>query len=134
MVSELDGAIGRVVDALDNAGMLDNTLIWFMSDNGGLNPSAHAPGLISLARRMESWFGRPLPGASFEFLRTNALDGGADNSPLRKGKGSVYEGGARVPAFVYWRARRGRNRARCGRVRWRGPLARHRCHRRCGNA
>jgi arylsulfatase A-like enzyme len=32
MVSELDRAIGRLVDALEAEGILDQTLIWFMSD------------------------------------------------------------------------------------------------------
>ena len=40
MVSELDAAIGRLVDALDEEGLLGETLVWFLSDNGGLNPAA----------------------------------------------------------------------------------------------
>jgi arylsulfatase A-like enzyme len=37
MVSELDAAIGQLLATLDEQGMLENTLVWFMSDNGGLN-------------------------------------------------------------------------------------------------
>lgn len=35
MVSNLDDNIGRVLDFLETSGQLDNTLIWFISDNGG---------------------------------------------------------------------------------------------------
>lgn len=35
MVSNLDDNIGRVLDLLETSGQLDNTLIWFISDNGG---------------------------------------------------------------------------------------------------
>jgi arylsulfatase A-like enzyme len=102
MVTELDSAVSRIVTALAQAGEVDNTVIWFMSDNGGLNRDSLPAGLVSFAETLENWFGAPLPIQSLEFIRTNALDGGSDNSPLRHGKGSVYEGGARVPSFVYW--------------------------------
>jgi arylsulfatase A-like enzyme len=103
MVSELDAAIGRLVDVLEAEAMLDSTLIWFMSDNGGLNPDAVSPGLRKMAERLEGWFGKPLPLTFLEFIRTNALEGGADNGPYRRGKQSVYEGGVRVPSLIYWR-------------------------------
>ena len=103
MVSELDAAIGRLVDALKAEEMLDSTLIWFMSDNGGLNPNAVEPALRNMSKRLEDWLGKPLPLTILEFIRTNTLDGGADNSPYRKGKQSVYEGGVRVPSLISWR-------------------------------
>ena len=103
MVSELDAAIGRLVDALDEEDMLGDTLVWFMSDNGGLNPAAAPEGFRNLSTRLESWLGKPLPVRFLEFIRTNALEGGSDNRPFRKGKQSVYEGGVRVPSFIYWR-------------------------------
>lgn len=74
-----------------------------MSDNGGLNRDASGdPSLAELSETLEGWFGVPLPIRMLEFIRTNALEGGSDNSPLRYGKTSVYEGGARVPSFVHW--------------------------------
>jgi arylsulfatase A-like enzyme len=105
MVSELDAAIGRLVDALKAEEMLEDTLIWFMSDNGGLNPGAVAPALRDISKTLEGWFGKPLPLMALEFVRTNSLEGGADNTPYRKGKQSVYEGGVRVPSLIYWRGR-----------------------------
>lgn len=103
MVSELDAAIGQLMATLDEQGMLENTLVWFMSDNGGLNPAANSEAMVRWSRRLEDWFGRPLPFTLLEFVRTNALDGGSDNTPLRKGKKSIYEGGARVPSVIYWK-------------------------------
>jgi arylsulfatase A-like enzyme len=102
MVSELDSAIGQLMATLKKQGMLENTLIWFMSDNGGLNPTAMSEAMVSWSKRLEGWFGRPLPFTLLEFMRTNALDGGSDNSPYRKGKQSIYEGGVHVPSVLYW--------------------------------
>ncbi|MBC3759203.1 sulfatase-like hydrolase/transferase [Hyunsoonleella sp. SJ7] len=67
MVSIMDEGIGLVVDALTANGILNNTLIVFMSDNGGKLRQA-----------------------------------GAVNYPLTQGKGSVDEGGHRVPMFMHW--------------------------------
>lgn len=104
MVTELDTAIGRIVTSLEKEGMLDNTLIWFMSDNGGLNPSSYSDNTVAIAETIDDWFAPgEAPLTVLEFLRVNVLEGAADNTPLRKGKQSIYEGGVRVPSFVYWR-------------------------------
>ena len=103
MVTEFDAAVQQIIDALERAGELDNTMIWFMSDNGGLNRhSMKDARFVSLSETLQEWFGAPLPIQMLEFVRTNALEGGADNTPLRHGKASVYEGGARVPSLVYF--------------------------------
>ncbi len=103
MVTELDSAIGQIVETLKREGEYENTLIWFMSDNGGLNRNSNSDTtFVSMSETLEGWFGAPLPITMLEFIRTNTLEGGADNTPLRYGKGSVYEGGARVPSLVHW--------------------------------
>ena len=102
MVTELDTAVGQIIQTLADTGDLDNTLIWFMSDNGGLNPSAGMDGFVTFAKTLDDWFEAPLPITFLEFIRINALEGGSDNSPMRNGKGSVYQGGVRVPAVVHW--------------------------------
>ena len=72
MIDSLDHNVGRVVTALQQAGRWDNTLTFFLSDNGG---SAGAG---------QNW---------------------ADNGLLREGKGSLFDGGIRVPFAASWPAR-----------------------------
>ncbi len=43
MVEAMDEAIGRVLDELDSLGIADNTVVFFMSDNGGLSTSEGHP-------------------------------------------------------------------------------------------
>lgn len=70
MLSAVDEAIGQITAALVDAGLRENTLLIFSSDNGG-----------------------PAPGKA------------TMNTPLRAGKGTIYEGGVRVCAFVNWPGR-----------------------------
>ncbi len=105
MVSELDDAIGKLMATLKSEGMLENTLVWFMSDNGGLNPSAAPAWQVNLSQGLEDWFGKPLPNKFLEFVRVNTLEGGSDNLPFAKGKQSIYEGGVRVPSALYWQGK-----------------------------
>ncbi|MDF7825586.1 sulfatase-like hydrolase/transferase [Pontiellaceae bacterium B12227] len=73
MIDEMDQGIGMIVDALKKSGKLDNTLIFFLSDNGGVTPK---------------------PGHENETY--------ANNGPFKKGKGSMHEGGSHVPFIVHW--------------------------------
>jgi arylsulfatase B len=80
-VTHMDAAIGRVVRAIEHAGLREKTLIVFTSDNGGQKDHAS-----------ETDYGGK-PGA-YKVL--------GDNRPLRGWKGELYEGAIRVPAFAYW--------------------------------
>ena len=81
MVHSLDDAVGSILDALDEEGIADETVIVFYSDNGG---NIHC-GLEETA-------------ASGEQYITSITS----NHPLRGGKGGIHEGGVRVPAVVAW--------------------------------
>ncbi len=102
MVHELDLAIGRVISALESEGMLDHTLLFFSSDNGGLVRHEAPEGLLRLSNLAQAIFDRPMPFAGLRFLVSNMEDGGSDNSPLPGGKGETEEGAARVPAVIWW--------------------------------
>ncbi len=75
MIDKMDEGVGMLVDALKESGKFDNTLIFFLSDNGGVTPKK--------GHENENW---------------------AFNGPFRKGKGSMLEGGSHVPFFVHWPA------------------------------
>lgn len=82
MMTNLDTQVGRLVETLEKKGIRENTLIFFTTDNGGVNKTKPmAPG------------GKP------------ASKPPASNGELRSGKSSLYEGGVRLPAIVNWPAK-----------------------------
>lgn len=78
-ITAMDEQIGRVLSVLESKGLRRDTLIAFQSDNGGTRNAMFAgEGDMSKIK---------IP---------------CDNGPYREGKGSLYEGGTRVPAFLNW--------------------------------
>lgn len=98
MIVSMDRAIGRVLNALDSAGVADNTIVIFMSDNGG---SATVP-TQEQQIGMTAYNNRALPGSvsTYEFL--GPAWGWAVNAPFRRHKSWVHEGGISSPLIVYW--------------------------------
>ncbi|MGB5822212.1 MAG: sulfatase [Saonia sp.] len=74
MIEQMDASVGQIIKSLEDNGLMDNTLIVFVSDNGGL-----AVGEAGSKPTV--------------------------NDPLRAGKGTMYEGGIRVPMIAFWKGR-----------------------------
>lgn len=72
MVESADDSMGRLMRALDESGQASSTIVVFFSDNGGV--------------RFQSTEPKPV----------------TNNSPLRAGKGHLFEGGIREPLMIRW--------------------------------
>ena len=73
MIEHCDNSVGRIMDKLDELGLAEDTIVVFTSDNGGLY-KRYGPGGQAVT----------------------------SNAPLRNEKGSIYEGGIRVPTIIRW--------------------------------
>jgi arylsulfatase A len=84
MLSRMDRNVGKVLDVLDELKLSENTIVVFYSDNGGL------------AENNVVYYMHYYPEG--EQMRI------AKQTPLRKGKGWLYEGGIRVPLVIRWQS------------------------------
>lgn len=78
-ILEADWSVGELMAHLDKLGLLENTLVFFSSDNGPVLDDGYKDQAVEL-------LGQHKPAG-----------------PLRGGKYSLYEAGTRVPFFVYWK-------------------------------
>ncbi len=103
MVDRMDRGIGRVLAALDDAGVADNTVVMFLSDNGGCAtwPSGRPGQEAEFVKFNE---GIPVgDGRGYEFVGKGW--GWAQNAPFRQFKTWCYEGGIATPMIVRWPGR-----------------------------
>jgi len=130
MVDNMDQGIGRIVDSLKAKGIFENTLIFFLQDNGGCaeeygsrgpekpDPSKPVelkpmqPGEFQKAMQPKvTRDGRPvrtgrgvMPGPADTYIAYGKPWANASNTPFRLYKHWVHEGGISTPLIVHWPA------------------------------
>lgn len=129
MIETMDQGIGKIVNDLEAAGELDNTLILFLQDNGGcaeswlnnIDPATYDTihyeplGRDGLQTKiwppMQTRDGRPVipgpsvkPGADNTYPLYDKGWANVSNTPFRFFKHFIYEGGISTPLIVHWPA------------------------------
>ena len=107
-VAHMDTAVGRLVSALKDRGVFDNTVILFLSDNGG-----NAEGGVD-GRSEGGVIGSPESS-----VRCGESWATLENTPFRRFKHFNHEGGIATPLIVHWPAgfaARGELRSQVGHV------------------
>ena len=110
MIDRMDQGIGRIIKALNEAGKLENTLIFFLSDNGA-SPEVAAQYGPGFDRPNETRNGQKisypvkkdvLPGDETSFASIGPRWANVSNTPYQFAKAESYEGGIRTPLVAFW--------------------------------
>ena len=112
-IDRVDQGIGRILNKLSELGIEDNTLVMFLSDNGGCaeflaedsgrpNPSQYdTPNLDGKTVQVGNVPGLR-PGPANTFMSYDLAWANASNSPFRLFKRWTHEGGISTPFIVHW--------------------------------
>ncbi len=116
-IDRMDQGIGRILNQLEATGKLDNTLVIFLADNGGCAEVMSKRWGEHIARQDSGHAttrdGRPVrygntpdidPGPEDTYLSYGVAWANASNTPFRKYKCWVHEGGISTPFIVHWPA------------------------------
>ncbi len=117
-VDRVDQGVGRILAALRSAGVDDNTLIMFLSDNGGCAEFLAEDGSLPQPSRYSGVNpdGTPVvvgnvpglrPGGAETFMSYDLPWANASNTPFRRFKRWTHEGGISTPFILSWPARIG---------------------------
>ncbi|MDE0632980.1 MAG: arylsulfatase [Caldilineaceae bacterium] len=109
-IDRMDQGVGRILAALEASRLDENTLILFLSDNGGCAEFLSENGWVD---RYSDWTpdGRPmrvgndpnlLPGGPHTFMSYDLPWANASNAPFRLYKHWVHEGGISTPLVAHW--------------------------------
>jgi arylsulfatase len=129
MIDSMDQGIGRIVNALKEKGIFDNTLVLFLQDNGGCaetgdrgpkpNPRGDKPTLPPIPPDAQHYFGsRPkqtrdgwpmrrghvMPGPADTYIEYGKNWANVSDTPFREYKHWVHEGGIATPLIAHWPA------------------------------
>jgi arylsulfatase len=113
MIDQMDRGIGRILEAARARGDLDNTIVLFVSDNGGcaeeIGPEGRAEGFPTETRdgravRLGNAPGID-PGPEDTYASYGLEWAGLSNTPFRRYKSFVHEGGIATPLIAWWPTR-----------------------------
>lgn len=128
MIDTMDQGIGRLVESLRASGQLDDTLIFYLQDNGGCQegvgraprttrqpaptlPPIALDAIFSDSRPKQTRAGFPMltgngvmPGPEDTFIAYGQNWANVSNTPFRQFKHYVHEGGIATPLIVHWPA------------------------------
>ncbi|QLE02615.1 arylsulfatase [Galbibacter sp. BG1] len=97
MIDRMDQNIGKLIDYLSVREELDNTVIIFLSDNGGCSAGNLANGKYSHPRLDP----KAEPGTPTSFTGYGPSWANVSNTPFREFKSNIHEGGIATP-FILW--------------------------------
>ncbi|MEC8555871.1 MAG: arylsulfatase [Planctomycetota bacterium] len=95
-IDSIDQNMGKLTEHLKSLGKLDNTVIFFLSDNGACQEGG------DLGQFKEEWLENPPAGTAG--IRQGLAWANASNTPFRLYKHFVHEGGACTPMIAHWPA------------------------------
>ncbi len=108
-VEEMDTGIGRIIATLKETGKLDNTLVLFLSDNGGCAEKMGRQSTTKSAHPTQTRDGRAIhdgqgtmPGPDDSFMAYGRNWANVSNTPFRLYKHWVHEGGISTPLIAHW--------------------------------
>jgi arylsulfatase A-like enzyme len=108
MVHRMDFGIGRIVDMLKTTGQLDNTLIFFLSDNGASSEISRGVPGFEYKKTLD---GKPMRGGNNPKIMPGPADtyqsfgrrwANVSDTPFRKYKAYTHEGGIATPLVIHW--------------------------------
>jgi arylsulfatase len=114
MIEQMDRGVGAIVDEVRERGELDNTLIVFLSDNGGSAEEINSTGGTAGGFPRQTRSGQVVrlgnyptinPGPESTYASYGLEWAGLSNTPFRRYKSFVHEGGIATPLIVSWPGR-----------------------------
>ncbi|MCM8535899.1 MAG: arylsulfatase [Lentisphaeraceae bacterium] len=113
MVDIMDSGVGQIMDSLKKKNILENTIVIFLSDNGGcaeeIGPKGRAKNFP-----LETRDGRKIrlgndpaimPGPEDTYATYGQEWAGFSNTPFREFKSFNHEGGITTPLVIYWKGK-----------------------------
>jgi arylsulfatase len=127
MVDSMDQGIGRIIKSLKDKGLFDNTIIFYLQDNGGCaedcgrqgkpNPRKDKPSFAPVPPDQQLYFGsvpkqtrdgwevrsgHVMPGPADTHIGYGKNWANVSNTPFREYKHWVHEGGISTPLIAHW--------------------------------